>query len=109
MNDKASQIAVGHTPGPWELTISGPNADTAYVRVLGWGTVAIIGLNQRLPHWDEPQRANARLIAAAPDLLVALQDVIGWIPGATAWHTDEPMKAVERARAAITLATGSEK
>lgn len=49
---------------------------------------------------------NAHLFAAAPDLLAALQDVIGWVPGASAWHTDAPLKSVERARAAIAKATG---
>jgi len=38
------------------------------------------------------------------ELLEALVDVLGWFPGRAAWHTDEPMKAVERARAAISKA-----
>lgn len=49
--------------------------------------------------------ADACLIAAAPELLSALKDIIGWVPGAAAWHTDAPIKAVERARAAIDKAT----
>lgn len=41
------------------------------------------------------------------ELLEALQDLIGWIPGRSAWHTDAPAKAVERARAAIAKATAA--
>jgi len=40
------------------------------------------------------------------ELLEALVDVLGWFPGRAAWHTDEPMKAVERARAAISKTRG---
>lgn len=40
------------------------------------------------------------------ELLGALVDVLGWVPGMAAWHTDAPMKAVERARAAISKARG---
>ena len=49
---------------------------------------------------------DARLMAAAPDLLEALQDLIGWVPSSSHWHTDAPMKTLERARAAIAKATG---
>jgi hypothetical protein len=43
--------------------------------------------------------ANARLIAAAPDLLEALNELIGWQPTA-------PHEAIQAAKAAITKATG---
>lgn len=46
-------------------------------------------------------------LEVAEELLEALQDVIGWIPGRTAWHTDAPVQAVERARAAIAKATAA--
>lgn len=52
------------------------------------------------------QQANARLIAAAPELLAALLDVLGWIPNGGAWHTDAPMKSIARAREALRKATG---
>jgi len=54
---------------------------------------------------DEALR-HARLIAAAPELLEALKDLIGWVPGGVHFHTDAPQKAVERASAAIAKATG---
>lgn len=36
-------------------------------------------------------------------LLASLKDVISWVPGREKWHTDEPIKAVERARAVISV------
>ncbi|HEV2594157.1 MAG TPA: hypothetical protein VGU01_03020 [Sphingomicrobium sp.] len=50
---------------------------------------------------------DCRLAAAAPDLLGALRDLIGWVPGPAHWHTDACPKAVERAVAAIAKATGA--
>jgi len=35
------------------------------------------------------------------ELLSSLRDVVGWVPGREKWHTDEPIKAVNRACAAI--------
>lgn len=55
---------------------------------------------------DEGCEANAKLIAAAPDLLAALRDIIGWVPGPSNWHTNAAQKAVERAIAAMEKATG---
>lgn len=43
---------------------------------------------------DQLQQQNAQLLAA-------LRDVISWVPGREKWHTDEPIKAVERARAVM--------
>ena len=37
----------------------------------------------------------------AHELAEALRDVLGWVPGRAVWHTDEPMKAAGRARAAL--------
>lgn len=38
------------------------------------------------------------------ELVEALESVIGWFPGPSAWHTDAPIKAVERARAVLAKA-----
>lgn len=54
--------------------------------------------------WDAWQARAAQDNSA--ELLEALVDVLGWFPGRQAWHTDEPIKAVERARAAISKARG---
>lgn len=56
--------------------------------------------------YEQADSALANLWAAAPDLLAALKDLIGWMPGRVSWHTDEPIKAVERAKTAIAKAEG---
>lgn len=42
-----------------------------------------------------------RLKSQRDELLEALTNVIGWVPGREHWHTDSPIKSVERARALI--------
>ena len=64
-----------HTPGPWHFDAqnSGINSDP------GWGLLNADGESLGITvHWDrrsstDTAYANARLIAAAPDLLAALQ------------------------------------
>lgn len=64
-----------HTPGPWRIDES-EHAPVAHVRVVAdfpeWGTgIAMCGRN------DSPiANANARLIAAAPDLLAVCKDTL---------------------------------
>jgi hypothetical protein len=66
-----------HTPGPWTFH---QNGDGSY-SILGkkisekeyqW----IVGFIQNGEFWTEEQLANAKLIAAAPEMLKALQGVI---------------------------------
>jgi len=86
-----------HTPGPW--TWEPPNgipADGYDARVLGAENGYTVG-------WVRPH--NARLIAAAPELLAALEDLLdlgraGFIRGEDIAVT----RAVDAARAAITKA-----
>ncbi len=52
------------------------------------------------------ERANDRireLEAEKLALRTSLIVVLGWIPGRSAWHTDEPAKDVERAREVLEL------
>ena len=62
-----------HTPGPWEVKqfggpqISGP---AGYAVRTMWGALHVDDLQGQ-------DAANARLIAAAPDLLEALEELIG--------------------------------
>ena len=61
-----------HTPGPWTLfndgkCVAGPESTAG----AGHG-VAMCSMRARS---DEEARANARLIAAAPDLLAALKQI----------------------------------
>ena len=92
-----------HYPGPWS---AGEIDD-------GWADIDAYGSN----HWqfarvvvqteddDEPQKrliANARLIAAAPDLLEALKDAESEL----ACYSRINSHVIDRVRAAIAKATG---
>lgn len=62
---------------------------------------------------SEEAKANARLIAAAPDLLEALKRLLphtDWLedegPIGTGWKSDELVSVIQNARAAIAKATG---
>jgi hypothetical protein len=62
-----------HTPGPWELngdTITGKDTD------LNRSPIATVSHFYRNREIDQ---ANARLIAAAPELLEALEQAKNWI------------------------------
>ena len=63
----------GHTPGPWQLHELSA-AESEILAPFGIETRAPIAI---LVHLDEEEVANARLIAAAPDLLAALKAVYG--------------------------------
>lgn len=95
-----------HTPGPLEVRQSQSDkytADDIFEAVDGapeivWnGGVPIAFLAV-----DSRQDANARLIAAAPDLLEALELLLDKI-GTVVWHDDY---SAEMARAAIARAKG---
>lgn len=92
-----------HTPGPWKMLPE--ECDRPYIRIRGTSigdrykianvlTPIYDGVHQR--EADET-RANARLIASAPDLLEALQ---------IAKESVGCVKALEIVRAAIAKATG---
>lgn len=104
-----------HTPGPWthdpevtdpdtlntapEVSAKLPNGDTRYICRM-FGTA---------PQVIEESQANARLIAAAPELLTTLQDILLDIAanesnGLTVKSANR-WASVERARAAIANAT----
>lgn len=63
-----------HTPGPW--TLQELDGDEVYMiglpQKVGFKVVAEVTFGYDEP-WDTQQHANARLIAAAPDLLEALK------------------------------------
>ena len=88
---------------PWEVFQNGFSMRAVKDADGNWLTYAA-GDDRRMSR--EEVEANARLMAAAPDLLEALRDLIGWVPGPDQWHTDACPKAVERAIAAIAKATG---
>lgn len=90
-----------HTPGPWILDEYGPEFTMRTVRgkSLGGGTeVAIITTGS---YSDEVEEANARLIAAAPELLEACKQA--------EWQYEQlgDSRAIKMLRAAIAKAEAS--
>jgi hypothetical protein len=97
-----------HTPGPWQVGMAFDNYGTTEIAIEHMTTagnliiaVALDGL--------QGQDANARLIAAAPDLLEALKycrQKIEYMRAHGEWYS--PGKATEMADAAIAKATGEQ-
>lgn len=92
-------MSTQHTPGPWKAHPTG---------------LARSGLPEYQIHWSDIGEcvaevvhgtADAQLIAAAPDLLEALKDVMRVWHGETT-STSEDWDAAQKARAAIAKATG---
>ena len=100
---------MNHTPGPWEMyayVVHG-SAD-GELRIGKEGDaddiapIAIVGEDDA----GELNRANARLIAAAPDLLAALEDAVATVAGMydPADDDDPAPRALASWRAAIAKA-----
>jgi hypothetical protein len=90
-----------HTPGPWVWGYYGMNDE--WVRTGDGEAVVPVGYNQ------SEREANARLIAAAPELLAALKRAIEVLDaeGITYGNCDdEPLDVLNAARAAIAKAEG---
>jgi hypothetical protein len=99
-------MSAEHTPGPWVVYDDSNNGKTNRIEIAALGkTVARI--YHSVPEEDLP---NARLIAAAPDLLEALQDFLNW-SNSVYYGEDtrrELVMAKNKARAAIAKATGGQ-
>lgn len=112
-----------HTPGPWRTL---PNAVIGQWQVLSPKTKiatvsiqALEGATKLMPDCDMNAKANARLIAAAPELLAACQSLLhfaeltGWGDLALAGSGNEQrdtisIQTMELARKAVAQATGNE-
>lgn len=77
-------MSVQHTPGPWSYRPREYD-DWGFVRAVD-GNLVAVAKDSSIPLSEhdafrargaDPYEANARLIAAAPDLLEALRDVVG--------------------------------
>lgn len=89
-----------HTPGPW--TIEKTSHDTEIVA----GKYHICNVGESVRCSENEAKANARLIASAPDLLAALQAFAAAGNNFTGWHPAYE-DAIIQARAAIARATGA--
>lgn len=82
------------TPGPWEtLSFSQHELQTDFAMVKVGKRVHMVG-------YSDEDKANARLIAAAPELLAALEALLDYENGI------QKAKAEQMARAAIAKAGG---
>ena len=89
-----------HTPGPWKANF----AISGSVYIFGGDRNFVCVFNE----WrDEAnQEANANLIAAAPDLLEALEELLSMCQRQEDFHDDGDGRMFERASAAIAKARG---
>lgn len=97
-----------HTPGPWWFNENEnwtTNPFSVTVRKRGVNRTTVVNIPNRMTVPKQEQEANARLVAAAPDLLEALQTM----PQGLVWSDDELWRWSEKARAAIDKATGETK
>ena len=102
-------MSTQHTPGPW--IGAGPSFGDQFPRYTteittederyGDGYIQICELP--FHHHDEENEANARLIAAAPDLLEALKEMLDSHEDVCTGYGEG---AADKARAAIAKATG---
>lgn len=95
-----------HTPGPWKV-IEGNDRNGKYTRVAGtdgWGVLADCGMGLRAA-FDE-QEANARLIAAAPDMLALLQRIMH-APADTIQVCGDTIKVFQEMRSLLARVEGN--
>ena len=89
-----------HTPGPWAIEAA-PNGYT-YIRAEHRAEIALVGSENMLAD-DSSAASNAMLIAAAPDLLEALRDLVEAVEDPEA----SSLMRLNAARDAIAKATGA--
>lgn len=102
-----------HTPGPWKVL---PQGDANAYVILTNDKRWVIAFSQNGEIWMPEQAANAKLIEAAPDLLEAIKELLGyegytrkgiakeWLKGASFEKFGDTLRKVE---AAIEKATYS--
>jgi len=94
-------VSGAHTPGPWRIGVRLPFSGDKFIYGAGGAEVADC---DRVTNFPEVNRANAQLIAAAPDLLEAARSAIEWAAQVPYPYREWPF--VCRLRAAIAKAEG---
>lgn len=90
---------IAHTPGPWSFCEArGPREELCFHEVID------LENNTVCSTWAGPNEANARLIAAAPELLEALRGALSYL----SLYGPSAQPALLSARAAIAKATGTQ-
>ena len=101
------QAVAKHTPGPWNVDSNDPFVVYPYN---GYAVARCKpgGRKCKDAVAVATARANARLIAAAPDLLENLTRVLVWMDGISDRLPADMRPAIDAAHAAIAKATGEE-
>jgi hypothetical protein len=96
---------MSHTPGPWQTDQAEHDAPYQDIRIhAGKGSICRVWIDDAPVHdYNAEQRANARLIAAAPELLEALKRLMG-----ETTTMQDALEAAQQARAAIAKAEGEQ-
>ena len=99
-----------YTPGPWEFTGRQSNYDKVTGRVQAEQTKTEIcslnGLDFPVPEAREQARANAHLIAAAPEMLETAENIIDDLERFCRTQGSGPDKRLEALKKAIAKAKG---
>ena len=100
-----NETKVGHTPGPWR-------ADGPWIEASNGDLVADANPDEGpakgrddLFYADTAIQANARVLAAAPDLLAVLRELLPAIEHSGVGYSHIPSELRQKARAAIARAT----
>ena len=96
-----------HTPGPWvNRTVGDPTNKSGGQIYAGKVNVATCHFGSHdTPEYDD-YKANARLIAAAPELLDALKKIVAWHDCFPPTSGEEDLPIISQARSAIAQAEG---
>lgn len=96
----------GHTPGPWSISDSSWVTNHRDIDAPTHGALAVVVWRMEEEERSPECEANAALIAAAPDLLEALEMIVTEADSYTA-RTGKPVyNWLDSARAAIAKARG---
>ena len=101
-----------HTPGPWDTDERDHDEPLQNIKIKAGRhhTVCTVWIDDApVRDFNAQQWANARLIAAAPDLLEALEGLLCWCQGYEADKLNpHAFSYIRSARAAIAKATGEQ-
>lgn len=89
-----------HTPGPWEASLN--VCETRWLIYTQEQSLRHRGYLASTAETNEDSEANAKLMAAAPDLLDALKELVTVAES----HISCPCPEIDEARAAIAKAEG---
>lgn len=97
-----------HTPGPWKAQSRCASDGTLVVKDASFDEICVVREKTLRDYTDEDKKhvANARLIAAAPDLLAACEAVLKADANPQPWLEPKYSNAIAQARSALSKARG---